>query len=138
MRVIVHRWQQNRGNYNNQTFELANVLNSESDSEGDISTFWGANFDGRMASKESCYKNFRTQKVDKVEVDTLKNEIHIYTSALVERKAKTGRKVSKEKVDAAMRVHEPLPSSANSVPIDKSKCEWGFNCPNCGGTHLDT
>jgi len=134
MIVIVHRWQQNRGNYNNQKFEL---FTSEWYSEGVAcpkdgeETFWGAVFDGRI-KPEPGMKKFATQKVDRIEVDSYKNEVHIYTSALVERKHEPrGKKVD---TDAALKVYEPLPPRANSVPIDTCLC----SCFSCSiGDHVN-
>lgn len=132
MQVIVHRWQQNRGSYNNQRFEMAMPTDGgfEAVADGAL-TFWGANFDGRMKSVEPGMKNFRTQKVDRIEVDTYKGEVHIYTSALVERAPRRARKVD---TDAALEPLKPLTPSpdANSAPIE---CDLPHEKPTCYVCH---
>src|SRR5271155_4726237 len=74
MIITVHRWQPKTNRFNNQKFTLEEADN-----------FFGADFDARQRP-DAGFKNFRTQHVDRIEINSYDGTVDIYTSPVSERK----------------------------------------------------
>lgn len=127
MIIRIHRWQERQNRFHVQKIFLEDSIDVQGEN------FFGAIFDARQGMIPG-FKNFRTQKVDRIEINSLDGSISVYTSAAVERKEnKRSRKVD---TAAAMKVYEPLNDTVNSImgstlpPLSNSKVLECTHDPN--------
>lgn len=79
MIVRIYRWQERQNRFHCQKIHLEESTYIQGE------MFFGAIFDARQGMMPG-FKNFRTQKVDRLEIDSVKGEISVYCSAVIERK----------------------------------------------------
>lgn len=117
MIIRVHRWQPNQDRFHVQKFELWDDVGEPT---GDDQTFLGFDFDKRARQNEG-FKNFRSQHVDRIEVNTLEGTLDIFTSPIIDRPYKVKSKAPDPEV--AMSVYTPL-SASNSGVIENPVCDY--------------
>lgn len=129
MIIRIHRWQPNQDRFHVQKFELySECFNCVGLPKNGESTFLGFDFDKR-ARQNKGFKNFRSQHVDRIEVNTLDGTLDIFTSPIIDRPYKVKSKAPDPEV--AMSVYTPL-SVSNSGVIGNACIEHSIiNCPYC-------